>query len=666
MKLIKKLIAIVIIAVQFLLLANNVNAANIGETKNLERAEKGYYCVQKWDGSKWIYLTYNRTYYTDTNGQKYIAYCLSPGLPGVGYVSGEKETYQVKIKEVLNNDTIWRIMKNGYPYKSVEELGVETEDDAYFATMQAINCVLRGYTLEEAKTLYIPGQFAINGENFNDIQRRGTKTLNAMYNLIDIGLNGNEKRSQFLNISIKSVTDFKKENNNFYSQTFSIQSSSEISEYNVNKIENLPDGSYVADTNGNKKQNFKSGENFKIMIPTNKIFTDIKGKISISAKQKNYPIYYGSSMLEGYQDYALCNSSYSEVYATSDVYVQTNKSKVIVTKVDKDTQEPIKGVKFQITGSNGVTNTFSTNENGQVVLANQIPGIVVIKEIEAAGNYVLNENEVKVDLEFGEIKEVKIENELKRGNLKIVKVDKDDENIKLENVKFQLKNEDGEVVKEGVTNENGELILDNLVIGKYKLVEVETVGDYKLNKQEIEVEIEYNKTLEIEVENELKKGSIKVIKVDEDDKQIKLDGVKFRVLDEKGNMVKGGITDKNGELIFDDIVVGSYKIVEVETKEEYELLDKEIVVEVKEDEIKEVIVGNKKIETPEELESVLEPELKPEITPEPEPEPTPIPEEPQLPELPKTGANQQNNYQTIINVLIISIYSICLLIKKFN
>lgn len=662
MKLIKKLIAIVIIAVQFLLLGNGVNAANIGETKNLERAEKGYYCVQKWDGSKWVYLTYNRTYYTDTNGEKYIAYCLSPGLPGVGYVSGEKETYQVKIKEVLNNDTIWRIIKNGYPYKSVEELGVETQDDAYFATMQAINCVLRGYTLEEAKTLYIPGQFAINGENYNDIQRRGTKTLNAMYNLIDIGLNGNEKRGQLLNISIKSVTDFKKENINFYSQTFSIQSSSEISEYSVSKIENLPDGSYVSDTNGNKKQNFKSGENFKIMIPTNKISTDIKGKISVTAKQKNYPVYYGSSMLEGYQDYALCNLPYSEVYSTSEIYVQTNKSKVIVTKVDKDTQEPIKGVKFQITGSNGVTSTFSTNEKGQVVLANQIPGTVVIKEIETVENYVLDENEVKVNLEFGEIKEVKIENEVKRGTLKIVKIDKDDEKIKLENVKFQLKNETGEVVKEGTTDKNGELIFKDLVVGKYKLVEVETVGNYKLNEQEIDVEVQYNKTIEIEVENELKKGSIKVIKVDEDDKEIKLEGVKFEVLDKDDNMIKEGITDENGELIFNDIVVGNYKIIEVETKEEYQLLDEEIVVEVKEDEIKDVVIGNKKIEIPEEPEPVPEPE--PEQTPEPEP--TPIPEEPQLPELPKTGANQQNNYQTIINVLTISIYSICLLIKKFN
>lgn len=502
MKLIKKIITTLIVLVQLLLLGNCVNAANIEETKTMERAEKGYYCVQKWDGSKWVYLTYNRTYYTDTDGQKYIAYCLSPGLPGVGYVSGEKETYEVKISKVLDDDRVWRIIKNGYPYKTLEQLGVETEDDAYFATMQAINCVLRGYTLEETKTLYSPGQFAINGENYDDIQRRGTKTLNAMYNLIDIGLNGNEKRSQLLNISIKSVTEFQKENDDFYSQTFSVQSISEISEYSVSKIENLPDGSYVADTNGNKKQDFRSGENFKIMIPTNKISTDIKGKISVTAKQKNYPVYYGSSMLEGYQDYALCNSPYSEVYAMTEVYVQTNKSKVVITKVDKDTQEPIEGVKFQIIGSDGVSNTFSTNKDGKIVVANQIPGTVIIKEVEAVGNYALNEDEVEVNLGYSEIKEIKIENELKRGNLKIIKTDKENKNIKLKNVKFELKNENDEIVQEGVTNDNGEIFFDNLVVGNYRIVETETKEGYKLLEKELVIEIKENETNEIIIENE--------------------------------------------------------------------------------------------------------------------------------------------------------------------
>lgn len=220
MKVIKKILAILAVILQFALLGNAVNAANIGEIKQLERGNLGYYCVQKWDGSKWIYLTYNTTYYTDINGKKYVAYCLCPGMPGVGYVSGEKESYNVNIKKLVDDDRVWRIIKNGYPYKTLSELGVETIDDAYFATMQAVNCVLRGYTLEEAKVLYTPGQFAINGESYNDIQRRGTKTLNAMFSLINIGLNGTETRSKLLSLAVKSTTNIVEEDSNYLSQTF--------------------------------------------------------------------------------------------------------------------------------------------------------------------------------------------------------------------------------------------------------------------------------------------------------------------------------------------------------------------------------------------------------------------------------------------------------------
>ena len=67
-KIIKFIIAIIVAMVQLCAITSKVNAANIGETKTLERGQKGYYCVQKWDGSKWIYLTYNQTFYTDNDG----------------------------------------------------------------------------------------------------------------------------------------------------------------------------------------------------------------------------------------------------------------------------------------------------------------------------------------------------------------------------------------------------------------------------------------------------------------------------------------------------------------------------------------------------------------------------------------------------------------------
>jgi len=659
MKLIKKIIAIVLLIIQFVLLGSSVKAANIGELKDIKRAEKGYYCIEKWDGSKWIYLTYSRTHYIDTNGEKYITYCVSPDLPGVGYVAGEKETYQVKIKEILNNDKVWRIIKNGYPYKSPEELGVETPDDAYMATMQAVNCVLRGYTLEHSKTIYRAGTFAINGENFDDIQRRANKTINAIYNLINIGLNGTETRNQLLNIQIKSETNLKKENDNFYSQTFSIQSSSEISEYNVNKIENLPDGTYVADITGNKKQNFKGNDKFKIMIPANKIVADINGKISVVANQKNYPIYYGESMLEGYQSYALCNSPYSKVNVSANVNIQTNKSKLIINKIDIDTKKPIKGVKFEVKTSNGSVNTYTTNDKGQIVLTNLKPGAIVVKEKEAVGNYILNDKEIKIDLKYEENKEITIENELRKGNLKIIKFDKDNKNIKLENVKFQLKDELGKVLKEGVTNKEGKLIFEDLVIGKYSLEEVETVGNYKKITLPVDVEILYNKTSVIEVENELKKGSIKIIKVDKEDNKIKLEGVKFALLDIQGSIVKEGVTDKNGELLFENIVIGNYKIIEVNAKEDYEILDEEIIVDIEVDKVQEIVIENKKIEKIVEPEIKPEPEGEPELEPVPEPVPEPEPEpvpEPEYKELPKTGNDFEINIiQLSFNIIVISI-----------
>jgi len=501
-KIIKTLIAIIMLLIQIFIICTKVKAANIGETKGLERGALGYYCIQKWNGNKWVYLTYNQTYYTDTDGQRYIAYCLSPGLPGVGYVSGERETYSVKINNLLEDDRIWRVLKNGYPNKTVEDLGVETADDAYFATMQAINSILRGYTLEQARKLYCVGQFAINGEKIEDIQRRGNKTLNALFNLIDIGLNGTETRKQFLNASIKKVTELRDENDGFYSQTFKVVSQSEISKYVVDKLENLPAGSFVADLQGNEKHIFNGGEEFKIMISKKFETEDIKGNILVNVTQKNYPIYYGTSQIEGCQDYALCNNSYSEVSLNSEIYAQVNKSRLTILKTDVETQKPLQGVKFQVTYADGTSNIYSTDENGKIVIANLRPETIKIKEVKPLEKYKLNNNEYEIKLNYNEEKEIEIKNEKQTGNIKVIKVDKDNNQIKIANVKFQLRDEENNIIKEGTTDSNGELVFEKLIIGKYKLTEVENGEEYILPNKDVEVEVIVDKTQEVKIENE--------------------------------------------------------------------------------------------------------------------------------------------------------------------
>ena len=609
MKLIKKILAILAVAIQVILLGNSVNAASIGETKSLERGPLGYYCVQKWDGSKWIYLTYNTTYYTDANGKKYVAYCLSPGAPGVGYVSGEKETYNVKIKELLNDDRIWRIIKNGYPYKTLQELGVETVDDAYFATMQAVNSVLRGYTLEQAKELYVPGKFAINGENYDEVKRRGEKTLNAMFSLINIGLNGKESRKDLLGISVTSTTNFIKENDNYYSQMYKVTSRSAINEYNIDTEEGLPNGAYIADIQGNKKKSFSSGESFKVMIPKKEINRDINVKITIKASQKNYPIYYGESQIAGHQDYALCSEETTNVFTTVDMKVTTNKSKLSIVKVDTETNKPLKGVKFQITNSNNITNTYTTDENGKIELSNLYAGTVKIKEIESLENYKPLKDEIVVNLEYGETREIKIKNEIQKGNIIVKKVDKDNEKIKLENVKIRLIDKNGKIISEGKTNCNGILEFNNLAIGTYTIQEIETLDNYILSNEDIKVEVLANKTSEICLKNERKKGNIKVIKVDYDNNDIRLENVKFQLKDKNGKVIQEKITNKEGEIYFEGLSEGKYTLTEIETQKEYMLQENSVDVEIKYGETSEVVVKNKKIqviEIPVVIEKIVE------------------------------------------------------------
>ena len=655
MKLIKRIFTVVAILFQIFLIGGAVKAANLNETKKLERGPLGYYCVQKWDGSKWIYLTYNTTYYNDSNGKKYVAYCLSPGAPGVGYVSGEKDTYNVNIKDLVKDDRVWRIIKNGYPYKSVQELGVETVDDAYFATMQAVNCVLRGYSLEKAKELYSPGQFAINGENYNDVKRRGEKTLNAMYSLINIGLNGKETRNDLLAIKITNVSGLSKENENYYSLTYKVISSSAIKGYNVDKMEKLPNGAYVADSNGNKKSSFSSGENFKIFIPVKELGKDIKGSVSIKASQKNYPIYYGNSQLEGFQDYALCNEEYADVFAKTEVNLPTNKSKLEILKVDSNTKNPLKGVKFKITNAQGVSATYTTNENGKIEITNLYPGNFKIKEIETLSNYKLNSTETSVTIGYAETKKITVQNEMKAGKIKVVKVDYDNGKLRLKGVQFELKNSSGKVVGTATTNDKGEILFDNLPEGDYVLRELKTIDDYMLQDNTFNVKVRADQVTEQVVKNKKVKIVEKIIekivevpvekvvevpveKVVEVEKKVEVPVEKIVEVEKKVEVPVEKIVEVEKK-----VEVPVEKIVEVEKKVEVPV-EKVIEVEKKvEVPVEKIVEVEKKVEVP--VEKIVEVEKKVEV---------PVEKEKIVyKELPKTGNNCR--YFNIINgVLFVS------------
>lgn len=65
-------------------------------------------------------------------GNFYPAYCMNSSLPGA-----ETEEYRVNISDYINNEKVWRVVTNGYPYNC---MGLEP-DDAYLVTKMAVYCV---------------------------------------------------------------------------------------------------------------------------------------------------------------------------------------------------------------------------------------------------------------------------------------------------------------------------------------------------------------------------------------------------------------------------------------------------------------------------------------------------------------------------------------------
>lgn len=175
------------------------------------------------------------------------------------------------------------------------------------------------------------------------------------------------------------------------------------------------------------------------------------------------------------------------------------KGDLKIKKIDFDTKTPIKDTEFIIMKDDKIIYQGKTNADGIIELNDLVYGIYKIKEVMASNGYVLNEMiyEVKIDDENKDVY-IEIENELKKGKLVIRKLDSSNGNV-ISNVEFVIM-KDNEVIYEGVTNEYGEIEINNLPLGIYIIKEVRASNGYVLNEDEIEVSLD-SKVKYIEIFN---------------------------------------------------------------------------------------------------------------------------------------------------------------------
>lgn len=286
----------------------------------------------------------------------------------------------------------------------------------------------------------------------------------------------------------------------------------------------------------------------------------------------------GEILLEGLapSEYTITEASYSKYkeQQPQTVIVENGKTAVAqfhnemnygALKIVKTADDGnVEGIEFIITGGAEPAHPFEsrtvyTDANGEILLPDLHEGEYFIYETIPEG-YIGTEFKMVV-VEYGKTTPVEFHNELKKGNLEIIKTSEDGN---IEGINFTIT---GNGVNKSVTTDaNGRVLVEGLVPGTYTITE----GQYDeyVPQEPKTVVVEYDKTATVEFHNVVNYGGIKIIKTSEDGK---VEGIEFIVGPNTEAVSLGEeyvepihvFTDENGVAIVEGLLSNYYGVMEV-------------------------------------------------------------------------------------------------------
>lgn len=450
MKLLNKIIKVLLVIVMLFTASigkagTQVKAATLPVTNANLYSKGAYGNMLRYNGVEVLttYVVYQK------DGTEYPAYCIDPGIDGVG----ERGSYNVNVESLLNDVMLWRVIVNGYPYKSISQLGCNTKEEAYCATKQAVYSMIFG---REASW-------------YDTIGEQGVRVRNAMAQILSNARASTQgKPSSNIEI-IPKQSEWKIDTtwNNYISQTFEISASTAYSTYNVKLEGDYPEEAKVVSENNQIKSTFSTGEKFKIAIPLKNLKQTGDFKVTVTTKLNTKPVFYGKAPSSDLQDYALTASSYEDASGIKSISYFKNETQIEVLKQDGESLKPISDVEFRILDSNKnpVYTNLITNEEGKIELTNLLPGKYYLEEVKAKEGYLKYEGQIEFDLELNQTLTIKVNNSLEKkteyvSNTQDITVNQSKQEIVVkDNKEVSTKNENKVVVD---TTHNYENINDNI------------------------------------------------------------------------------------------------------------------------------------------------------------------------------------------------------------
>lgn len=528
--------------------------------------------------------------YVDAKGvQKEVpAYCVNPTIIGVPQVVAPGESVKYLAEERSSDPKVVGIISNGYPHRSLGELGLDNKYQAYYATKMALWCyLLPNWNIANLKVApSLTGSELDIGNRIlaatKDIYKRGT-TYNYM---LTPKMTATPDKSVAYAVTIDGKA--------YKQQVFTLWSETWVFDYDISIAfsdpSEVPSGTRIVDENNQDVTKVSAqwvgdgyGAKFKVLYPVDSIegqsgAVQLSFEADVAQYAAMFAICQEKDKYGNLQNYIcdLDNSRHMELAAVSSYNDPTDgggdpdETALKIVKLEEGTKIPLEGAVFSVVDPEGEkVGSFSTGSDGTVTIPLTLEGhYTVTEEIPPLYHLLPDTRTQHVEVEYNKTATVTFTN-APYGSIRVLKLSNTGD--ALNGVTVQIKNISTGEVQTAQTNIGGVAVFDELEPGGWEVREVAGISGWIADTDTVQtVSVVAGKCSDVTMTNKELPG-LRITKYERGAMTL-MPNVSFEIFRDAESL---GIfqTDEFGQILLTDCQPGTYRAEERDTGGDSHVLD---------------------------------------------------------------------------------------------